>query len=127
MFYHLPLTKLRKLNMQYYFSNFFVSFICSFFIIKQIKSTFYLWKLKSLRGCPLHLHQLFGNCPPIIKRVSIFIPFTRNLFIDFHAIVFLELILRPYCRFASWLSALCMRFTGMQGHKFLAEVLLEMD
>ena len=33
----------------------FVFFICSFFIIKQINSAFYLWKVKILRGSSLHL------------------------------------------------------------------------
>ena len=52
-----------------------VFFICSFFIIKQINSAFYLWKVKSLRGSSLHLgptiwelspnyetHFLFSSC-----------------------------------------------------------------
>ena len=62
--------------------------------------------------------QLFESCPPIIKRVSFFISFTRNLLLYFHAIVFLGLTLRSFCCFASWLSGSYMRFTGMQEHGF---------
>ena len=33
----------------------YIFFICSFFIIKQINSAFYLWKVKILRGSSLHI------------------------------------------------------------------------
>ena len=128
MFHQLSLTRLKKLIMQYYFPNyneqpfimyihFCFFFICSFSIIKQINSTFYLWKFKILSDSSFILAQLFGNCSPFIKRVSFFYLAYMHFFFGFHATVFSGLILRLY-KFAIWCPIFSMSFTGMQRHGF---------
>ena len=58
----------------------FVFFICSFFIIKHSKSAFYVKKSNLQGEVSFILTQLFGNFPPIIKRVSFFLSHLHPFF-----------------------------------------------